>query len=108
MPDLIVKDGELVDAKTGLPAQPELSNERASMPTSEDFDLSAKLADNEKEEVEARHITLNRVLSEIEAILIREEITMDEWGGMLDAFQARDKMMVGKLTIKEIKERSNE
>lgn len=69
------------------------------------FSVSRKLADHEAEQAKLRASTIQIVINTIDALLIEKEITIREWGEIIDAFNGRGDLVIPNLTIKEIKER---
>jgi wobble nucleotide-excising tRNase len=94
---MIVKDGELVRVDSIPPENQDTL-----------FDNSAKLADQEKSDVEKRAEVLAGVIKVIDDVLVKENVTIKEFGDMLDIFNGRNNLIMNKITIKEVKEKFNE
>jgi hypothetical protein len=72
--------------------------------TSVDTDKTAALLDEERNQVAAHRELISKVTLEIEAILLRENLTMADVGEILNLFHHRAQVVFGQKSIKEIKE----
>lgn len=63
-----------------------------------------KLLDEEARQVAERQAKLGKVTLEIEAIFLREDLTMGELAEVLDLFNARAQSVFSRTKIKTVKE----
>lgn len=65
---------------------------------------TAKLLDEEKRLETERRAKIGRITLEVEAILLREDLTMGELGEVMDLFNARAQDVFSRTKIKHIKD----
>lgn len=65
---------------------------------------TAKLLDNEKDSVAEARARIGRVTLEIEAILLREDMTMGDLAEVMDLFNSRAHTVFSQTKIKSVKE----
>ena len=79
------------------------------VPGQHPFDISSKLADHEKQEVEkslkAHLDKISTLSTSIEKILIENEATWSDFREVIQRFNERNMIVTDKLSIKEISER---
>lgn len=69
------------------------------------LDLSAALADHEKEAMLARFKHLNEIASKVESLLVEGGLTWDEWGGIVNLMNDNFQRATGRMTLMELKPR---
>ena len=67
-------------------------------------ELSTKLADEQARAEELKREKLSRITLEVEKILIREHMTMDDLGGIVAHFNARAQTVFAEMKISSIKD----
>lgn len=72
------------------------------------LETSAKLADEEKDQIAKRAEVLQTVIRDIEKLLVDNEVTTKEFGDMVDFLNRMTSMVFEKLTLTEIKRRIKE
>ena len=65
---------------------------------------TANLMDEELKQVTEKQLQLGRVAHEIEDIVLRENLTMQELAQVFDLFNARVHSVISKMKVKDIKE----
>ena len=74
-------------------------------PMEKALETSAKLADEEKDQLAKRAEVLQNVIRDIEKLLVDNEVTTQEFKDMVDFFETITNLAMSKLTIAEIKRR---
>lgn len=72
------------------------------------LETAAKLAEHEKQEIAKRAEVLQKVIREVEKLLVDNKISIKEWGDMVEFFNQYTNIVIPKLTMDEIKRRIRE
>lgn len=71
------------------------------------MEKTEKLNDEDRfqslKDAEKHRAKIGKITQEVEAILLREEMTWGDWGEVIDLLTARTHAIVSSLTLKQIK-----